>query len=125
MAEQLNGDGHLGNRPGLYRHPQSGAEIFVTAHPKFGSSMADGAVNQGFVWASYDQPGELAKPGASQEAEAAKAAEVEELRTKLAEAEARASKAEAEAKAKADSEQKAKDEAEAKAKADVKKEGTK
>lgn len=47
MAE-INGNGKAGNLPGLYRHPESGAEIVVTAHEKFGNSQADGAVQVGF-----------------------------------------------------------------------------
>lgn len=55
-----NGKGQSNNKPGLYRHPESGAEIFVTHHPKLGSAMADGAVAQGFKWVSFDEPKTLA-----------------------------------------------------------------
>jgi hypothetical protein len=49
------------NRAGLYRHPDTGAEVFVKRHPKLGSAMADGVVAQGYVWVSDKQPKELAR----------------------------------------------------------------
>lgn len=45
---ETNGDGRKVNLPGLYRHPESGAELIVKATPKFGTPMADGAVQVGF-----------------------------------------------------------------------------
>lgn len=47
---ETNGNGRPFNKPGLYRHPESGAELVVGATPKFGSPMADGAVRVGFVY---------------------------------------------------------------------------
>jgi hypothetical protein len=66
MAE-TNGDGKTGNLPGLYRHPESGAEIVVTAHEKAGNAMADGAVQVGFV---YVGPAPIEKPKAPKAVEA-------------------------------------------------------
>lgn len=47
---ETNGNGRPFNKPGLYRHPESGAELIVGATPKFGSPMADGAVRVGYVY---------------------------------------------------------------------------
>lgn len=49
MSES-NGDGRKGNLPGLYRHPESGAEVVVTHHDKLGSAMADGVVQVGYKY---------------------------------------------------------------------------
>ncbi len=48
MSVETNGTGLTGNLPGLYRHPESGAEIVVTRDARLGSAMADGAVQTGF-----------------------------------------------------------------------------
>lgn len=53
---EVSGKGGAGNKPGLYRHPESGAEVFVTHHAKLGSAMADGVVAVGYVWVSSEQP---------------------------------------------------------------------
>lgn len=50
MAEQVNYSNQPGNQPGLYRHPDTGTELVVTQHPKWGGSMADGVVAQGYVY---------------------------------------------------------------------------
>lgn len=47
---ETNGQGKQKNLPGLYRHPESGAEIVVTENPKIGAAMADGAVQVGFKY---------------------------------------------------------------------------
>ena len=47
---EVNGDGRPGNKPGLYRHPESGAEVIVTHHPKLGAAMADGVVQVGYKY---------------------------------------------------------------------------
>lgn len=49
MAE-TNGNGSRGNLPGLYRHPETGAEIVTRHDGKLGSAMSDGAVQVGFVY---------------------------------------------------------------------------
>jgi hypothetical protein len=64
---EINGEGKAGNRPGLYRHPESGAEVFVTHHPKLGAAMADGVVQVGYKWVSYDQPKKETKKPESKE----------------------------------------------------------
>lgn len=52
MNNENNGDGRPFNKPGLYRHPESGAEVIVTHDPKLGSAMADGVVQVGYKWVS-------------------------------------------------------------------------
>lgn len=52
MKDEVNGNGKAMNKPGLYRHPESGAEVIVTHHPKLGSAMADGVVQVGYKWVS-------------------------------------------------------------------------
>lgn len=47
MAE-VNGNGKAVNLPGLYRHPETGAEIVTQHDGKLGSAMSDGAVQVGF-----------------------------------------------------------------------------
>lgn len=47
---EQNGDGRPGNKPGLYRHPESGAEVVVSHHPKLGAAMADGVVQVGYKY---------------------------------------------------------------------------
>lgn len=59
-SNETNGNGKAGNKPGLYRHPDSGAEVFVKHHPKLGSAMADGVVAQGYKWVSSEMPKKLA-----------------------------------------------------------------
>lgn len=66
---ERNGNGNTLNKPGLYRHPESGAEIVVTHHPKLGSAMADGVVQVGYKWVG---PAETAKPSAEPKVEAKK-----------------------------------------------------
>lgn len=39
------------NREGVYKHPETGAEVEIKVHPKFGAAMADGFVAAGFVYA--------------------------------------------------------------------------
>ena len=46
---EINGNGTI-NKPGLYRHEQSGAEVIVKQHPKLGSAQADGAVAVGYTY---------------------------------------------------------------------------
>lgn len=41
------------NQPGVYRHPETGAEVVVERHPKFGNAKADGLARVGFV---FDRP---------------------------------------------------------------------
>lgn len=38
------------NQPGLYRHPESGAELVAEWDPITGSAQADGYVRVGFVY---------------------------------------------------------------------------
>ena len=45
---EINGDGRQANKPGLYRDPETGAEVVVAQHPKIGSAMADGIAQVGF-----------------------------------------------------------------------------
>lgn len=45
---ETNGNGQPIHKPGLYKHPESGAEIIVGATPKFGSPIADGVYQVGF-----------------------------------------------------------------------------
>lgn len=52
MKDETNGNGKPMNKPGLYRHPESGAEVIVSHHPKLGSAMADGVVQVGYKWVS-------------------------------------------------------------------------
>ena len=47
---ETNGNGKTGNLPGLYRHPESGAEIVTQHDGKLGSAMSDGAVQVGFKY---------------------------------------------------------------------------
>jgi hypothetical protein len=91
MAEQTNHGNTPGNRPGLYRHPKSGAEIFVTHHPKFGSAQADGAVAQGYEWVSDEDTLQTSvAEESSVDTESSHAPKsVAELREELAEAEHR------------------------------------
>lgn len=46
------------NQEGIYKHPETGAEVAVRSHPKLGTAMADGFVAGGFV---YDRPLDEAK----------------------------------------------------------------
>jgi hypothetical protein len=90
MAEQTNHGNRPGNRPGLYRHPQTGAEVFVTHHVKYGSAQADGAVAQGYVWVSDEDTAQTStaeEQAVNDETLAPKSAA--ELREELAEAEHR------------------------------------
>lgn len=66
MAE-TNGTGKKGNLPGLYRHPESGAEIVTQHDGKLGSAMSDGAVQVGFQYVG---------PAPKEETKVAPAAEV-------------------------------------------------
>lgn len=51
MADQeINGDGRPVNKPGVYKHPESGAELIARRHRKFGDVQADGYVQVGYVW---------------------------------------------------------------------------
>lgn len=47
---ESNGNRKPANPAGLYRHPESGAEVIVQATPKYGSPMADGVVRVGYVY---------------------------------------------------------------------------
>jgi hypothetical protein len=38
------------NQEGVYRHPETGAEVSIKAHAKLGTAMADGFVAAGFVF---------------------------------------------------------------------------
>ncbi len=58
---ETNGNGKILNKPGLYRHPESGAEVFCRQHPKLGSAQADGAVAQGYKWVQSEEPKTLAR----------------------------------------------------------------
>lgn len=59
MADQeINGDGRPVNKPGVYKHPESGAELIARRHRKFGDVQADGYVQVGYVW---DRPEPKAK----------------------------------------------------------------
>lgn len=58
-SNETNGSGRPSNKPGLYRHPETGAEVFVRAH-KSGSAMADGVVAQGYRWVQAELPKKLA-----------------------------------------------------------------
>lgn len=49
MAE-INGNGSVGNLPGLYRHPETGAEVVTRHDGKLGSAMSDGVVQVGFKY---------------------------------------------------------------------------
>ena len=48
MAQAETSGNGKNNLPGLYRHPESGAEVIVQANPGIGNSMADGAYQTGF-----------------------------------------------------------------------------
>jgi len=41
------------NKPGIYKDPESGAEIVCKSHAKFGTAQADAAVRVGY---KYDRP---------------------------------------------------------------------
>lgn len=45
-----NGDAKPLNKPGVYKHPDSGAELTVRNHERFGSAQADAVVRAGFVY---------------------------------------------------------------------------
>ncbi len=49
MAE-INGNGNQVNLPGLYRHPETGAEVVTRHDGKLGSAMSDGVDKVGFVY---------------------------------------------------------------------------
>lgn len=38
------------NKPGVYKHPETGEELEAKWHPKFGTAMADGFVRTAYVW---------------------------------------------------------------------------
>lgn len=50
MEKETNGNGRPSNKPGIYRHPESGAEMIARQHRKFGSAQADGYVAVGYVY---------------------------------------------------------------------------
>jgi hypothetical protein len=66
---EVNGESRAANKPGLYRHPESGAEVVVTHHPKLGSAMADGVVQVGYKWVG---PAPTTKASAEPKAEVTK-----------------------------------------------------
>jgi len=43
------------NKGGLYRHPDTHAEVRIDLHPKFGSATADAFVAAGFVLVDEDE----------------------------------------------------------------------
>lgn len=45
-----NGNQKELNKPGVYVHKESGAELIVRNHPKFGSAQADALVQVGFEY---------------------------------------------------------------------------
>lgn len=67
-STEVHGDGRPFNKPGLYRHPESGAEVIVTHNPKLGSAMADGVVQVGFKYVG-PAPAEEVAPLADPEVE--------------------------------------------------------
>lgn len=50
MDNEINGDGRAYNKPGLYRHPESGAEVITRHDAKLGSAMSDAVVQVGFKY---------------------------------------------------------------------------
>lgn len=38
------------NKPGIYKHTETGLELEAKSHPRFGTAMADGFVRTGYVW---------------------------------------------------------------------------
>lgn len=49
MAESVRETSKVTNPEGLYRHPETGKEVVVKTHPKFGTAQADGVKRVGFV----------------------------------------------------------------------------
>lgn len=49
MAE-TNGNGRQGNLEGLYRHPETGAEVVTQHDGKIGSAQSDAVVQVGFKY---------------------------------------------------------------------------
>src|SRR5690349_11083026 len=74
------------NPAGLYRHPETGAEVVARYHPKFGTPQADGLVRVGYVYVG-PAPEERRTGDADSEPEQPKTAA--QLRQELTEAEAR------------------------------------
>lgn len=50
MAEPVQETSRQLNKPGVYKHPETGAEVVARQHPKFGNAMADGLARVGFVF---------------------------------------------------------------------------
>ena len=50
MDNESNGDGRPYNKPGLYRHPESGAEVITRHDAKLGSAMSDAVVQVGYKY---------------------------------------------------------------------------
>lgn len=67
-SNETNGTGRPVNKPGLYRHPETGAEVYVRRH-KSGSAMADGVVAQGYKFVQDELPKKLAVSKFADEAE--------------------------------------------------------
>lgn len=49
---EVNGNKKPLNKPGVYVHKESGAELLVRSHPKFGSAQADALVRVGYEFKS-------------------------------------------------------------------------
>jgi hypothetical protein len=50
MAESVRETSSNKNQAGLYRHPETGAEVVVDNHAKFGTTKADGFVRVGYQY---------------------------------------------------------------------------
>jgi len=50
MQNETNGDNRPYNKPGLYRHPESGAEVITRHDAKLGSAMSDAVVQVGYKY---------------------------------------------------------------------------
>lgn len=48
--QETNGNGRPSNKPGIYRHPETGVEVIARQHRKFGSAQADAYVQVGFQY---------------------------------------------------------------------------
>ncbi len=53
MAE-LNGNGKQLNKPGLYRHKETGIEVELDANPGLGTPLIDAFIQAGYVF--VDEP---------------------------------------------------------------------
>lgn len=50
MEQETNGDGRPVNLPGIYEHPETGAQLIARRHRKFADAQADAYVQVGFKY---------------------------------------------------------------------------